>query len=937
MTFENPIWLVLLLPLGVAYSTWRPESRILRVLWILSTVLVVLGMCGPDLALPSRRGSVIVVADRSQSMPSEGLTMQRQWIDLLRKSMSPGDRLGVVSFGRRGAVECLPQRAEFAGFGHDVDRSQSNLAEGLRTALSLVSAEDSARLLVFSDGQWTGDDPLGVAAALAGRGIPVDYRLQERPVARDLSIERFRGPRSAAPGEAFLLSAWLRAPAEQSVGYELRRNGALLARGTHRVSAGLNRLAFRDRAERPGTLRYDLRIQIGPQDPIPENNRARLLCGVRGPRPILQITPGAESGLADLLRAGKLDIVRQTGGRYDLDLAALSSYAAVILENVPAGALGPAGLELVAAWVRHGGGGLMMTGGRNTYGPGGYFKSALDPVLPVSMELRREHRKLRLAIVVALDRSGSMSMSAGAGRTKMDLANLGTVQVLDLLGDTDELGVIAVDSSPHTIVDMDQVSRVRGHRERILSIGSRGGGIFVYEALVAASKMLLQATAGTRHIILFADAADAEEPGQYADLLAKCRQANITVSVVGLGTNADPDAALLEDIAQRGEGRCFFTTDPQQIPRLFAQDTFAVARSTFIEEETPVQWTAGLLSVTGARFPDPPPVGGYNLCYLKPEATPGGLTEDEYKAPLVASWQAGNGRVLCFTGEADGDDAGPFAGWDRVGDFYTGLARWTAGEAGDLPGGAVLTQRLNGGTCTVRLHLDPERESDPFNGRPEVSFLRGTPGSKPTVLRVPMQWETADVLAARCSLAGEETVLSTVLLPDGTRRMLPPVCLPYSPEFRPPDPRKGGQTLARIAATTEGVECLNLAETWKRLPRRARYIPLGPSAFSAALLCFLLGVFHRRTGLLSRAARSRSAVSAPVPAESATSATRESAGRVRRKIRKKRAPDREERPAREQGRETGESAEPDPARPEAGSTLSAMRKASRRARRRTDR
>ena len=41
-----------------------------------------------------------------------------------------------------------------------------------------------------------------------------------------------------------------------------------------------------------------------------------------------------------------------------------------------------------------------------------------------------------------------------------------------------------------------------------------GGGIFVYSGLLSAARMLQDATAGTRHILLFADAADAEEPGE---------------------------------------------------------------------------------------------------------------------------------------------------------------------------------------------------------------------------------------------------------------------------------------------------------------------------------------------------------------------------------------------------------------------------------------
>ena len=109
-----------------------------------------------------------------------------------------------------------------------------------------------------------------------------------------------------------------------------------------------------------------------------------------------------------------------------------------------------------------------------------------------------------LAIVVALDRSGSMAAPASGGRNKLDLANIGTVQVLDLLTPNDELGVIAVDSSPHEIVPIDTVEKNAKMRGKILSIDSMGGGIFIYEALSAAARMILSAHAENRHIILFA-------------------------------------------------------------------------------------------------------------------------------------------------------------------------------------------------------------------------------------------------------------------------------------------------------------------------------------------------------------------------------------------------------------------------------------------------
>src|SRR5262249_14898175 len=161
-------------------------------------------------------------------------------------------------------------------------------------------------------------------------------------------------------------------------------------------------------------------------------------------------------------------------------------------------------------------------------------------------------------------------------------------------------------------------------------------------------------------------------------------------------------------------GTCYFSDSAEEIPRLFAQDTFTVARSTFVEEPTPFQVTAGFSSLGSPPAAEPPQLGGYNLCYLKPEANLGAVTTDEYKAPVVASGNAGNGRVLCYAGEADGKFSGPLAAWNLAGEFYATQARWTAGKHQALPEGELLTEEVRDGVCFVQLHLDPERTADPF-------------------------------------------------------------------------------------------------------------------------------------------------------------------------------------------------------------------------------
>jgi Mg-chelatase subunit ChlD len=871
LTFFQPIWLLLLVPLAVAFLAWPLPNRVLKTFRALVFILAVLGLAQLAIKLPDRAGTVVFVADRSESMPPNAASAQSEMIALLHKSMGPRDELGVVSFGQKSIVEQSPGRGEFGGFTAEVGADHSSLNDALETALALIPPGSGGRILVASDGKWTGKDPILAAARAAGRNIAIDYRALTRAQANDVSIQSFSTPPSVYPGQAFVLSASVQSPTDQEVQYQLKRGDDVISSGSKKVSSGLTRLMFRDRATTPGVSEYTLVVQGPKDDPIPENNTARALVGIEGARPVLIVSSvGEASGLVKILRAGGLQVVGKTPVQCTWSLEQLSQYSAVILENVPAGEVGMNGMQTLANWVEETGSGLALTGGQKSYGPGGYFKSPLERVLPISMEMRREHRKLSVAVVVALDRSGSMAAPAGGGRQKMDLADLGTVQVLDLLSPMDEFGVFAVDTAAHEIVPLDTVDHNASYRNKILQISSMGGGIYIYEALVASARMISTAQAQTKHIILFSDAADAEQSANYQDIVAKLRDANVTVSVVGLGTDHDVDAELLRDIALRGGGECYFSADPDEIPRIFAQDTFTIARSTFIDTPSLFTTTAGY-SLLGLPPTSPPPaLGGYNLCYIRPEANLAAVTSDEYAAPVVASWNAGNGRVLCFMGEADGKYSGDFAKWNQAGEFYATLARWIAGKHESLPNDLLLTQNVQDGLCYVQLHLDPARKSDSFSSLPRVQTLHGLAGSVPVRESAAMQWKNADLLEATIPISGKETVLNTVEISGQQAVTLPPVCLPYSPEFEPDHSGRGLGSLVQIATTTGGHEQVDLSKMWADLPVNSRYVEMAPWLLIAAALIFLIEIFERRTGWIARIFGAKRAVAVSAEKAEAT-------------------------------------------------------------------
>ena len=272
MSLVNPIWLILAVPLIAALWLFRCQSRLLLTLRVIIIILVLLAMCGLSVKIPSRNGTVVVVADRSASMPADALSKQKEAIELIQADKTATDNLAVVSFGAGATIEHPPQSGKFAGFVSNTDPDGSALADALDTASSLIPEQSPGRILVLSDGRWTGKDPEAVATRAAAGNIAIDYRLLERPVTGDLAILRIDAPPTVTPGESFFITAWVKSPAQQQISYQLSRNGITIAAADKAVVSGLNRLTFRDKAGDPGTIKYNLFVSAGSNDPVWENN-----------------------------------------------------------------------------------------------------------------------------------------------------------------------------------------------------------------------------------------------------------------------------------------------------------------------------------------------------------------------------------------------------------------------------------------------------------------------------------------------------------------------------------------------------------------------------------------------------------------------------------------------------------------------------------------
>ena len=169
MIFFSPIWLLLQLPLAAAMYLWRLPTRGLNLVRFIIILLLVLAMAQPAMKLKDQQGTVVVLIDRSESMPPKAADDQLEVLKSLHGEMGSEDRLAVVSFGDRTIIEQEPSDQATETLQSPADQQHSRLNDGLEAALSLIPPTHPGRILVVSDGHWTGRDPNAVTARAAGR------------------------------------------------------------------------------------------------------------------------------------------------------------------------------------------------------------------------------------------------------------------------------------------------------------------------------------------------------------------------------------------------------------------------------------------------------------------------------------------------------------------------------------------------------------------------------------------------------------------------------------------------------------------------------------------------------------------------------------------------------------------------------------------------
>lgn len=750
---------------GAAAGVWLRRRRSFAVLRAAGTAALALALLDPRLAWPSAGRSVVFVLDVSRSIPAAARALAAAFVEAAVSGLGPADRAWVIEAAERPRLVAAyrggrpdPEAPPPPSVGARGDAT--DLEAALRAALSLPGAGTGSpeegseqelpdRIVLVSDGRQTRGDAL--AAARQGT-VPVDVVAVLARPDPEVALGPLGGPTWVPAGSPVVLRLRAYASVPQAAQLVITRDGVPVWRQAVELQAGWNTFSFQDRAGPGGSsAAYTARIEAA-LDTYPANNRADLVVAAAGEPRVLYVTEnGAGAPLAALGAAG-IPAEAASPEQLPATRGGLTRFSAVILDDVPATRLTRPQMEALAASVRDAGIGLVVLGGPHAFGPGGYAATPLEEVLPVWARVPSRLLLPQVALVLVIDKSGSMGEREPAG-TKLDAARRAAAATLELLAPGDLVGVLAFDTEPRWVYPLGPASDPVEVMRRMARLGA-DGGTSLGPALQEALDSLRRARAMVRHAIVLSDGKS--NPADFQAITLAAAQEGITVSTVAIGPDAD--AGLLADIARWGRGRSYLTTDLRTIPQIFASETATVSRSAIVQGTVEVAPSAGPAQGLLPEVEQWPPLSGYVA--VTPKAAASVYLASREGDPLLAAWRAGLGRVVAFTSSLTGAWS---QAWQRSGlaaDLLERAVRWAMAPAGGAPGASRLYLELEGDRARVVAEaldaagrpvnfLEPRATvSGPSGRATELALAQEAPGRYVAELQAPEPGEyvaTADL------------------------------------------------------------------------------------------------------------------------------------------------------------------------------------------------
>ncbi|MDR2706315.1 MAG: VWA domain-containing protein, partial [Planctomycetaceae bacterium] len=682
-------------------------------------ILIVFALAGLTFLSPTHEKMIVFLLDQSRSIDPAASEKAQQFIESAQK-IAGTTPIPVVTFAANPQIQnhtspVFPS-TDFVQENVDVselseqseqskqselseltDKNATNIAAALKPALALIPPRYVPHLVILSDGNETAGDIL--TAAVRG-GVTISTVPLPASAEPEVQLADLKLPTQIRQGEPFYLDIVIQSNYNTDAIITLYKDSFKVVEETKTLKIGENVFRFRQSVDDQRQQEFSVTVSAHG-DTILDNNRAAGLLFTGGKPRVLLIDsePKTIRDLASALREQDITAEVRPPEGVPRSLEELDHFDAVILSNVPATSLTIHQMNLLRTYLSELGGGLMMLGGEQSFGLGGYYKTPIEEILPVRCDFEKEKEKPSLAIALVIDRSGSM------GGQKMELAKDAAKAAVELLSPRDFATVIAFDHESYVVCAM-QSAVSTGTINAAISTIEAAGGTNIYSGLIDAHEQLRRTSAKLKHVILLTDGHSS--PGDYEGIVRQMLNDQITVSTVGVG---DADNELLKMIAENGKGRHYSCNDPKAIPQIFAKETITASKSAINETPfipvivTPTEVLANIDIETA------PPLLGYVVTRAKPTSRFILATQNETGTgdPLLVWWRYGLGMSAAFSSDAKSRWGAEWLTWSGYSQFWAQIVRQIMRQS-DQRGSMFEIQQHSGNIHLTLNIVDEEKD-----------------------------------------------------------------------------------------------------------------------------------------------------------------------------------------------------------------------------------
>jgi Mg-chelatase subunit ChlD/uncharacterized membrane protein len=777
------LWLLLLVPLSwwFVYHRWdelahkeRPDrfSALVRV-GVLSVAMVALA--GPKIAVFTSQHYVVFAVDLSSST---GASQDPQALTRLIRDAAPLDErthYSVLTFGATPSIETnFSRELKLVQFHTNPPSAGTDIAAAIRLALQTFPKEGTKEIVLLTDGRASQGDLDSALAQARAQDVAVHTIPLGMTNKAEYWVEQLRIPEDVSRDLAFQILVKIGATQKGSGQILLYRGPELIWERSVDLETGINTLDLSDKLLETGSYEYQVVLKPA-QDQIATNNQLSATVRAVGGPQILVLGAGSEPNraLRQVLHEAGYQIEERTLQEFTPTSAALTPYRVLILNNLSLKELQPFHLESLRSYVRDLGGGLLVIQGQRALAD--LEDRSIEEILPITYETPQPNQIPGIALVLVLDRSSSMSESAGE-LSKIELLKRAAIKGIEILDPRDYVGAIAFDTEYEWINQLSSAANKEIFYRQIRRLRP-GGGTDFYAALVAAFAELEKARTRVKHIMLFTDGkANKEQP--YEAFLKRLEEGSVTLSTVAIDT--EPDVELLDRLAKAGQGQRYIVRDANELPMISLKEIRRISRLRWIPGTNAIQ--RGKSANLTPESTEVPPVEGYVLAYEKPTAETW-FSVQRTGDPLLSSWRFGLGQVSVLNTDLEGEGSQRWMSWTH---FSTFIAQIMARiyRASNETGQMALYTRLEG--ARLEITVDIKNDGQWEQGLHVDGFVSATGKEpKPVTLQqiAPGRWRgfVADlapgsqVLRVRAregeQSVGEREKTVTVPYPDELRKI----------------------------------------------------------------------------------------------------------------------------------------------------------------------